>query len=343
MRILVTGGCGFIGSVTCDYLLKQGHRVIAFDNLIRKGVDKNLELLLADRPNFDFIEGDVMEFDDIFEIDQSIDGIVHLAGNPGIPKSIENPLYDFDVNARGTLLMLEFARGKGNIPFIMASTNKIYSERLNEIELEEIETRYNALNKYKNGINEWFPMDGVEASHSPYGCSKSAADLYCQEYAYTFGVPTIINRMSCIYGQFQHGCEEQGWIVHFINSKIRGKELTIFGSGKQVRDCLYGEDLAKLFEQQLLHPEIFGGRVYNIGGGINNTFSLLEFINYLDKTYPKYPPLKLKFDMPRPADQLWLVNNLTKIKSTGLWQPTTSLEEGIDKTFKWVEEYKDII
>lgn len=338
---LVTGGCGFIGSTTCDFLLRQGHEVIAYDNLMRKGVERNLELFLAGRPNFSFVEGDIRDFENIWDLDQKIDGIVHLAANPGIPKSIEDPLYDFDVNARGTLLLLQFARECGNIPFVFASTNKIYSERLNEIPFNETETRYEAQGQYESGIPETFPMDGVESPHSPYGCSKASADLYCQEYAYVYGVPTVTNRMSAIYGPWQRGLEEQGWLVWFMINKIKETELTIFGDGKQVRCCLFGEDLARLYEQELLHSKIFGGHVYNVGGGKHNTFSLNEFINYLDKTYPQYAKMSTRYTQMRLADQFWYVTDTTKIEKTGLWTPTTSLKDGIDKTFKWVEKYKE--
>ena len=144
--------------------------------------------------------------------------------------------------------------------------------------------------------------------------------------------------MSCIAGPWQRGLEEQGWVVWFMICKIKGLELTIFGDGYQLRDCLFGEDLAELYEIQLLHPEVFAGQVYNIGGGRNNTISLLELVDYLDEHFSQYPKLKIKFSYPRKADQRWCVTDIRKVKRTGLWEPKTSIIKCIEKTFKWVEE-----
>jgi nucleoside-diphosphate-sugar epimerase/intein/homing endonuclease len=782
VKILVTGGAGFIGTTTCLKLLEKGHEVIAFDNLVREGVDKNLEFLKG-KDGFTFVEGDVRVKEDFVKLDSDIEGIIALAANPGIPKSLEDPLYDFDINARGMIHVLEFARSRGKIPVVFASTNKVYPDTINDLFFLKEDKHYMSTGKYLNGIPETYPMDGVGAAHSPYGASKASADLYCQEYFHTFDVPTTINRMSCItadtlietpvglekvknliakkvkiasfnfekkqkefilaegffetknegkelfllktlrgyqikatqdhklytskgwleikdiplgtnilvspqipimkhkderifltledfkqefdnwgrkekfkkkllkkaekyfplrysdekafilarltgflfgdgtltlihskkrkinigqisfflekdndftlikndmellgfkisepdareisgkiqgkiikgisrktrntetipfiifsllgvpigkksinkfqipkwiqdaplaikreflrglfgadlsgfypyfrnrngkkeiflsgglfsqakdsklhenlveyienlkellsqfgvsfssyvrtqeyqtirgtsksysfkllnnkktllnfskvgfafnlkrertlsefvefyktncflenfpkwkhrysvangafwdhivelkkipmerifdinvpknhnffangilvhncvYGPYQRGFVQQGWVVWFMIQKIKGQELTIFGDGFQTRDCLYGEDLAELYEIQLTHPEVFAGKIYNIGGGTDNLISLLEFIDYLDEHYQQYPKLKIRFDQPRPADQKWCVCDLRKIIATTLWEPKTNLKQGFAKTFEWVE------
>lgn len=346
MKVLVTGGIGFIGTTTCHYLLKKNHQVIALDNFKRPGVKYNLNSFLNKRKktnsfveHFSFVEADVRDSFALNKI-KNIDAIIHLAANPGIPKSIEDPIYDFETNTRGTLNILQLARTIGKIPVIFASTNKVYPETVNNIKLKTVDRHYEAIDM-PNGLSETFPMDGVGSAHSPYGCSKAAADLYCQEYFHTYNVNVIINRMSAIYGPFQRGLEEQGWLVWFMIRKVKEKVLTIFGNGLQTRDCLYGEDLAKLYETQITHPKIFAGKIFNIGGGIKNTISLLEFVDYLDKHYKQYKKLKLVFDKERIADQKYCVCDISKILATKMWQPETDLKKGIEKTIKWVIDNRD--
>ena len=351
MKILVTGGAGFIGYTTCNYLLNKGYEVIAFDNLSRKGVEHNLEFLI-NKENFTFIKGDVTNTEDVNLLKQyKIDGIIHLAANPAVPTSLEYPLYDFNINALGTVNMLEYARQNGKIPFILASTNKVYSDVIDSLPIIEKQTRYEWGNDIEmsdisipDSINELFPLDGK--SHSPYGCSKLTADIYAREYYHTYGVPTVVNRMSCIYGPHQMGKEEQGWVAWFCIAKIMGLPITIFGDGKQVRDCLYGEDLAELYELQLRNIETFKGNVYNVGGGLQNTTSLLEFINIIDKNFSKigseeYKKLEYKFEDWRQADQKIYISDISKISK--YWQPKTNLLTGITKIIDWVKENKSYI
>lgn len=347
MKVLVTGGCGFIGYTTCNYLLNKGYEVIAFDNLKRSGVEHNLRFLIR-RKNFTWIKGDVTLYDDFSTLSNSnIDAIIHLAANPAVVTSIEYPVYDFQVNALGTLNVLEFSRRNGKIPVILASTNKVYSDMLNsmDIPLSETNTRYIFHSDVlRNGIDESFPVDG--GCHSPYGCSKLTADIYAREYYTTYGVPTVVDRMSCIYGPHQFGKEEQGWVVWFCIAKIKGIQATIYGDGKQIRDCLYGEDLAELYELQIRSIDNFKGEVYNIGGGYDNTMSLLELVHILDEqtsrlSYIHYPKLTLKFADWRTADQKWYVSDITKISK--YWKPKTNIISGLKKTFNWVENYNRYI
>lgn len=327
--ILITGGAGFIGTNITEYFLKQGWKVIIFDNLSRKGVEKNIKEL----ENCILIRGDVRCLEDFHKINEPINGIINLAANPGIPWSIENPIYDVQINLMGALNVLEFAR-QGKIPVIQASTNKIYSEEINQIAIKELPTRYQLM--LENGISETFPMDGIGLPHSPYGCSKAAADLYCQEYNVTFNVPTVICRMSCIYGKYQMGVEEQGWVTWFMYAKKHQLPLTIYGNGKQVRDLLYAEDLAKLYYLLITNINVHRGQVYNIGGGKDNTISLLELIDWIDKK--QEPKLQLNLKNWRTADHKVYISDIRKISP--YWKPKINLEEGLQRSWEWVlKEY----
>ncbi len=331
MKILVTGGAGFIGTNICLKALEKGHKVIAFDSLIRKGVEDNI----LDDKNYTLIRGDVRSKEDLKRIGK-IDGVFHLAANPGIPWSINNPMYDFEVNAGGTLNLLELARER-KVPLIYASTNKVYSDKVNTIPLVEGKTRYSY--KDTKGIKETFPLDAQgRFSHSPYGCSKLAGDIYCQEYFHTFGVQTVVNRMSCIYGQHQMGVSDQGWVAWFMIAKLLNLPLTIYGDGKQVRDCLYGEDVAELYLMELENIKTHAGQVYNIGGGPENTISVNELISWIDEYGGK---MKKTYTKWRPADHKVYISDITKISK--YWKPKTSLELGLTETFDWVEANIDSI
>lgn len=295
-KLLITGGAGFIGSNMAEYFLKQNWEVIAFDNLSRKGVEKNIVCEL--------IRGDVRCPEDFLRLPK-VDAIIHLAANPGIPWSIQNPIYDAQVNLMGTLNTLEFAR-KVNACVVYASSNKVYYDG--------------------NAI-----MDGKGLPHSPYGCSKAAGDLYCQEYNTTFDVPTVVCRMSAIYGERQMGVEEQGWISWFMYAKKHNLPLTIYGDGTQIRDILYISDLTRLYHILITNIKIHRGKVYDIGGGKDNAVNLLEVIDWLNNKGGE--KLKLTFKDWRIADHRYYVSNLKSISS--YWKPEISKEEGLERTWQW--------
>lgn len=331
MKILVTGGCGFIGTNFCEHAIRtRNWQVIAFDNLSREGATLNLNHLKS-FPNFELITGDIRCLCDFKSIPK-VDAIVHLAANPGIPKSINQPQFDFDINARGTINILEWAREKECMPLIYASTNKIYPEKVNLYAIEA-GNHYELTQDYKEGITEDFPVDTAGLfSHSPYGCSKYTGDLYCQEYYHTFKVPIIVNRMSCIAGEWQRGSEEQGWVQHFIKAALTGEALTIFGDGKQTRDVLYVEDLAELYCREIEQIDEVGGSVFNIGGGKENTISLLECIAYLED---KVGPITLHWKNWRQADHRVYYSCLKKVSK--IWRPKVNVFEVLDKIFKWTK------
>lgn len=352
--ILVTGGAGFCGTNAAVRLLKEGYKIIAFDSLVRKGVKSNL----LKHINYEFVKGDVRRLEDLKPI--KADAIIHLAANPSVPGSFKDPDYDFLTNALGTFNILQYARKQGNIPVIYNSTNKVFSERMNTIELSEWETRYifgkpgwinrrkkierRMITDFFRGIDEEFPVDGLGFPHSPYGVSKLTGDLLCQEWYHAFKVPTIVNRCSCMYGKYQQGVEDQGWVAWFMIAKILEKPLTIFGDGKQVRDALYGEDLAELYSIQLknlLGEQSMAGEVFNVGGGPKNTISLLEAIELIEaidrKRHKRY---EITHKPWRFADQKVYYSDITKISS--LWEPKTSVSNGFNQTYHWILDNKKL-
>lgn len=323
--VLITGGAGFIGTNTADYFFKQGWKVVIFDNLSRTGVENNLN------PKHTLIRGDVRCQEDFKKIKYPIDAIINLAANPGIPWSIENPIYDAQINLMGCLNVLEFAR-RERIPVIQASTNKVYSDKINLLPIKELSTRYTFAQG--SGIGETFPMDGQGQPHSPYGCSKASADLYCQEYNTTFDLPTVVCRMSCIYGPYQMGVEEQGWVLWFMLAKKKGLPINIYGNGKQVRDLLYAEDLAKLYWELVTNIKTHRGQVYNIGGGVDNTISLIELIDWLNNKGGK--ELEIIEKDWRIADHKVYVSDISKISP--YWKPEIDVDEGLDRSWEWIKE-----
>lgn len=332
MKILITGGAGFLGTNITLSALGRGYEVIVMDNFVRDGSDRNARILRE--KGVEIVHGEVRLKED-WEQFKNIDAIIHLAGQPGIPKSLENPVLDFHVNALGTLYGLELAR-KLKIPFLYASTNKIYSDAINEIPLFEEEKRFNFGYDFV-GINENFPMDSAgKHPHSPYGVSKASADLLCQEYFHAFKVPTVVMRMSCIYGLYQNGVSEQGWTDFFVRQRILGNNKLIFyGNGKQVRDCLYGEDAAEAYLTALEKIDIAAGKVYNLGGGEFNS-SLIEWVDILN-TYvtTKNPlPMEISYEDWRLADHRIYISDTSKIQKELGWKPKVNIEEGISRMVK---------
>ncbi len=280
-----------------------------------------------------------MRFDYDLEKAGPVDGIIHTAANPGIKWSMLMPRFDFDTNASGTLNILEFARRLGGVPVIYCSTNKVYDgEKINAIPIKQIEARYTYDDpRYKYGIPPDFPVDGGD--HSCYGVSKLAGDIYSQEYARNMGVPTVVNRMSCLAGRWQMGVEEQGWVAWFVFAAISGKTINIYGNGKQVRDILDADDLARLLELQLAEINVHKGKVYNVGGGNRNTLSLLECVNYLNKKLNINIPLK--FHPWRVADHRVYVSDISKLES--FWKPKTTPYQVLDKIYQWAIEHPEVL
>jgi len=334
-RILITGGAGFIGSNLTDHFLKKGSEVIVFDNLSRKNVDKNLDWLRKKhKKGLTFVKADVRDYNSLLNVCKDVNMIFHTAAQTTVTNSIKDPKEDFEINALGTLNVLEAARQSNTNPIIIyTSTNKVYGNNVNKIPLVEKKTRYEfADSKFKSGIPEDFSTDAD--AHTPYGCSKYMGDLYMRDFHDIFGLKTVTFRMSCIFGHRQFGSEGQGWIAHFITSSILNRPLTIFGDGKQVRDILFIDDLIRVFELVMEKIKETKGKGFNIGGGPMNTISLLELLSLLESfgLKPKY-----SFDDWRPTDQKVYISDIRRASEFG-WKPQISPKEGIQRLYNWISE-----
>lgn len=329
-RLLVTGAAGFIGTNVTIEAIKRGYTVVGFDNLHRPLTDENLRYLqFTYGDKFEFIHGDIRNESDFERIPEVV-GAVHLAGQCGIPYAQINPRYDFEVNVLGTINVLEASRLGGKFPVAFAASNKCYTNITNGWSVVEEDTRY----RWSEGpepISEDLPLDAFgQYARSLYGTSKVSGDLYCQEYWQAFQVPTVINRMSCIYGIFQKGVEDQAWVDWFIRQIGLGDgKINIFGNGKQVRDMLWGEDVARLYLDEIENIDKVAGKPYNIGGGVDNTMSLLEAIAEIEKQTGK--KADLTFQAKRHGDQDIWISDITKIKNDLGWEPTVSPQEGIKR------------
>jgi CDP-paratose 2-epimerase len=324
MKILVTGAAGFIGTNFCLSAKKKGLSLTVLDNLSNPNSRKNLPLLKQAGVK-------LLEFDLRNPLPHSlrnIDLVIHLAAHCSTPRSFNDPRRDFLDNALGTFNVLEFARHSGSIPVIYASTIKVYPDSLNRLPIKETKTRFRFADR--QAIDETYPIE--PGSHAPYGASKYVGDLYCQEYWRSFGVPSVINRLSTVFGPHQHGTEEAGWISHFISAKKKRHPVTVYGTGKQVRDALWVEDLTELFMKQIKHIEKLAGRIYNIGGGKENALSILELVEYLNQKGGK--PMKVKFAKERPSDLKVFICDGRKIRRDVGWSPKTSAWQGIDRLYE---------
>lgn len=332
-RVLITGGSGFLGTNISEYFIQHGWNVTSFDNLVRTGVEENAKYMQNTyRDKYVLIRGDVRCTEDFNRLPKKIDAIINLAANPGIPWSITNPIYDLHSNLNGAVNVLEYARKIGAC-VIQASTNKVYSDIVNKLPMVEEEKRYRLLPPYEKGIPETFGIDGLGSPKSPYGVSKSAADLYAQEYNSIFDVPTVVCRMSAIFGKRQLGVEDQGWVVWFMYAKKHKKSLVIYGSGKQVRDLLYAEDLARLYYTLVRDIDVHRGRVLNVGGGVKSTISVLELIDWLnEKDGFKLEPT---FEDWRLADHKVYISDTTKVNE--FWKPNRTMWEGLESTWEWLQ------
>jgi CDP-paratose 2-epimerase len=336
-RVLVTGGAGFIGSNLTHRLLSQGHDVTVYDNLARHGTKDNVSWLRENHGDkFDLVKGDVRDYPSLAPVVEGCQVIYHLAAQVAVTWSVADPREDFEINALGTLNVLEAARKCEQPPIVLfASTNKVYGAMEKE-ETQEEKSRY-AYASLPRGVAETQPLD----FHSPYGCSKGAADQYVRDYARIYGLRTIVMRMSCIYGPRQFGIEDQGWVAHFLISSVLGRPITIYGDGKQIRDILYIEDLLEAFDLAVERIDVSSGQVYNIGGGPRNTISVwVEFRELLAELLGR--EIQASYDDWRPGDQLVFVTDATKARRELGWEPRTSVRAGIEKLFDWVVENKEL-
>jgi CDP-paratose 2-epimerase len=330
---LITGGAGFIGTNVAARLLSRQQPVIVLDNLSRRGVRDNLRWLRSQYPELLRVEvADVRDAAALARIVPQAGAIFHFAAQTAVTTSVTDPRDDFDVNARGTLLLLEAARASGNrVPLVFTSTNKVYGG-LGDVALRSFERRYQPVDPElrARGVSEARPLD----FHTPYGCSKGSADQYVLEYARGYGLPAIVFRMSCIYGPHQCGNEDQGWVAHFAIRALRGERIAIFGDGMQVRDLLFVEDLVDALLLAREHSAELAGQAFNIGGGPSNAASLLDVLEQLERLHGR---TEVEFGPWRPSDQRYYVSDTRRFERATGWRPRFSVERGIAELYAWLQ------
>lgn len=324
------GGAGFIGTNLADRLLSEGREVIVFDSLARAGVERNLDWLRRTHPRVEFVRGDVRDRAALRPLVERAGEVFHLAAQVAVTTSLVDPLDDFERNALGTLCLLEeLRRLDAPPPLVFTSTNKVYGG-LEDVPLVRRGSRYEPLQPDFPGVGEDRPLD----FHSPYGCSKGAADQYVIDYARTFGLPAVTFRMSCIYGPHQCGTEDQGWVAHFLMRAREGKPITVYGDGGQVRDVLYVADLVDAFRRAVSLVDELQGRAFNMGGGRENTVSLLEFLSTIEELHGTKP--SVEFGDWRPGDQRYYVSDTTRFRAATGWAPRHSARAGIEALDAWL-------
>lgn len=332
-KMLITGGAGFIGVNSADYFLGQGWEVTIFDNFSRKGTDINLAYLEGKYSSgLTVVRGDIRtDQNKLNELCNQVDVVLHLAAQVAVTTSVVDPREDFEINALGTFNVLEAVRLSERKPQLLyASTNKVYGG-LEHIGVEEGEKRYSFAGGF-SGVCEMEPLD----FHSPYGCSKGAADQYVRDYSRLYDLSTVVLRQSCIYGPHQMGIEDQGWVAWFMIATLFERPVTIYGNGKQVRDLLYVDDLVAAYEACIKNPSKVSGEVFNMGGGPQNTLSLLEFLTFLKDDLGMN--VDFSYGDTRPGDQPMFVSDNAKFEQATGWKAGTGTKEGIANLLAWLKE-----
>ena len=334
----ITGGAGFIGSNYVSRLLERGEKVTIYDNLSRAGAPRNLAWLKEKfgETAFQMTVGDVRDAALLTTSSRTADVIVHLASQVAVTTSVTHPREDFEINALGTFNVLEAARLNERKPVILySSTNKVYGG-MEDVKVVEDDTRW----RYADlplGCPETQPLD----FHSPYGCSKGTGDQYVRDYSRIYDLPTVVLRQSCIYGPRQFGVEDQGWVAWMIIAAVTGRQITICGDGKQIRDVLHVDDLLNGYDTAIARINTVKGRIYNLGGGPENTMSIwTEFGPKLESLLGK--PIAVARSDWRPGDQKVFVADIRKAMRELGWEPKIGVEEGMKKLFEWVNENRNL-
>ncbi len=330
---MITGGAGFIGTNLAHRLLSGGERVLIYDNLARDGVGRNIDWLLENHgKRLEIRIADVTDGRELAKAVKSARQVFHFAAQVAVTSSLASPEHDFDVNLKGTFLLLETLRKMQNPPpLVFTSTNKVYGN------LENMRLRKNGV-RYEpesgeirtGGIGEKQPLRFL----SPYGCSKGAADQYVLDYARSFGIPAAVFRMSCIYGPHQFGTEDQGWVAHFMIRAMENRPITVYGDGYQVRDVLFVDDLVDAFLLARENMDGIAGRAFNIGGGPGNQTSVVEMIRLISDVCG-YDPQVL-FSKWRTGDQKYYVSDTAKFSESTGWSPKVDIPEGMRKLYEWL-------
>lgn len=337
--ILITGGAGFIGTNVAQSYLEQDQPVHIFDNLSRVGSERNIADLQERYPGrVLFTQGDMRRKDQVEDAVESARVIYHLAAQVAVTTSLEDPLADAGTNLIGTLHLLEAARKRAaRASLLFTSTNKVYG-RLGAVALCERESRYEPEDSQlaKTGAGEDQPLEFL----SPYGCSKGSADQYVLDYARSFNLPATVFRMSCIYGPYQLGSEDQGWVAHFVRQALKGENITVYGDGKQVRDLLYIDDLIRAMHRALERIDISSGQAFNMGGGAENSASLLEILPQIKILTGNSP--RIDWGLERLGDQRWYVSDTSKARTMLDWRPETSIRQGLRNLINWYAKHPEL-
>ena len=336
--VLIFGGAGFIGAnLARNLLLHTRAHVHLFDNLSRKGVHHNLVQLKRCPGASERLRVTIGDVRDVSAVERAVrdaNEIYQLAAQVAVTTSMHDPRRDFETNCIGTFNVLDAARRVGNQPFLLfTSTNKVYGE-MGEEPLKTLATRYAYADR--EAVSEEQPLD----FHSPYGCSKGAADQYVREFSRVYGLPTVVFRMSCIAGEMQYGNEDQGWIAHFLYQSLRGALLTIYGDGRQVRDVLYVGDLVRAINLARVCLPITSGQIYNIGGGAENTISLMELIDEIEVLTGKR--MEFTRGLRRPGDQFIYVSDYTKFMRHTGWKPSFTVRQTLAAIFDFWKQHHEI-
>ncbi len=336
MKIIIIGGAGFIGVNTAQFFLNkqdENYEVIVYDNCSRPGSQDNIDWL-TNNYQVKFEHGDIRNYEKLesfLQEHQDVDVIIHLAAQVAVTTSVKNPRMDFETNLSGTFNILEALRNNEMAPFLIyASTNKVYGP-LEELPCKETDTRYEFTENVQ-GISETMNLD----LYSPYGCSKGAADQYVRDYNRIYDIPAVVFRQSCIYGPHQYGFEDQGWIAWMIIASLLRRKITIYGTGKQVRDILYVSDLIKAYDQAIKNKDKCRGRIFNIGGGPDNSISLLEFIKSIEEI--NGTPVDYNHEDWRPGDQKIFISNNSRLLNEIGWFPQTSYTKGLQQAYNWIKD-----
>ena len=338
MKIIITGGAGFIGSNAASRYLKRGDHVVVVDDLSRAGVDRNLAWLEGQSKEghgkLTFHKVDVRDAkatERVFADHADAGLALHLAAQVAVTTSCVDPRTDFEINALGTFNVLEGVRkAGGKTPLIYSSTNKVYGE-MEDVGVVEDDGRW-AYRDLPSGVSESRGLD----FHSPYGCSKGCADQYVRDYHRIYGLKTVVMRQSCIYGYRQFGAEDQGWVAWFMIALQLGKPITVYGDGKQVRDILFIDDLVDAYDAALAKIEVAAGQVYNVGGGPKNVLSLRELLKFLSAKRGKN--VEHGTSDWRPGDQKVFVSDISKATRELGWTPKVNASAGLEKLYAWIAD-----
>jgi CDP-paratose 2-epimerase len=346
MRVIVTGGCGFVGFNLAAHLVRSGHEVTALDNLVRRGSEINIAKLRE--LGIRFVHGDIRTPEDFHDLPKNAACLIECSAQPSVVSGFENPLYDFNTNVLGAVNCLEFCRQFG-IGMIFMSSSRVYpARRINDLPHIENETRWDWKQDIGrdalpegfhpiHGIGPTFGLDG--ATKTIYGASKAAADFLCQEYSEAFGLPIIVNRCGVISGEGQFGVADQGWLSFWAISCFLGRKVTYFGyKGKQVRDILFIPDLCNLLEIQMSRLTECSGRVWNIGGGRSNSLSLVEATDRLEKLLNKEMMTEYS-DQMRKGDMIIYITDNTGVSNDFNWTPQTTIDVGLERMIQWIEDH----